>query len=177
VQAKRDLATGSTWRRDGRGRDNQTAISGLEHVTVYTPDDIMDGVAVSGKVVIYDLDYYYLATTIAAKLRAQGQDVSYVTDGASAAHWTAMTLEQARVQTSLIENGVELHLNRSISATSPGQVTLNCTYTGRPQNLTCDTLVLVTERLPADDVYLALKLRPDALECAGIKTLELIGDA
>ena len=55
------VATGSSWRRDGTGRSHDEPIPGADAAPVFTPDDIMAGKPVSGKVVVYDDDYYYMA--------------------------------------------------------------------------------------------------------------------
>ncbi|MGJ8547659.1 MAG: FAD-dependent oxidoreductase [Sulfitobacter sp.] len=168
------LATGSHWRRDGIGRAHRKAVPGLDTQHVMTPDDIMDGVPAQGRVVVYDLDHYYHATTIAEKLRAEGHDVAYVCDAAIVAPFTAMTLEQSRVQTSLYSNGIDVHLNREIVGAGANVVLTRCPYSGREEDIEADTLVLVTERQPNDALYLALKNDHAA---AGIKSLACIGDA
>src|SRR5215475_7077257 len=43
------LATGATWRRDGIGRTLWKAVKGHELKDVFTPDDLMDGESVIGK--------------------------------------------------------------------------------------------------------------------------------
>lgn len=171
------LATGSHWKRTGQGRENRTPIAGLDQVRVLTPDDLLDGADVQGRVVIYDLDYYLMGSTIADMLHEQGHDVAYVSDGASVARWTDYTLEQGRVQARMMQNGLALHLNRTVSAVRAGEAMLACTYTGTEVAIACDTLVLVTERAPNDQLYRALKDNPAALADAGIKTLDVIGDA
>ena len=171
------LATGSQWRCDGIGRHQRTAIEGLDAMMVLSPDDIMDGSNAQGKVVVYDLDYYYMGSTIAEKLRAQGHEVAYVTDSAMAASWTTLTLEQGRVQASMIENGISLHLNRRILSATAGQVTTACSYSDRQEMLAADTLVLVTERLPRDELFRNLQTETAALAKAGITNLACIGDA
>jgi dimethylamine/trimethylamine dehydrogenase len=67
------LATGSHWRRDGVGRANHHAIRGFDAAQrVFTPDEVMDGVRVSGPVVVFDDDHYYLGAVLAEKLRSDG---------------------------------------------------------------------------------------------------------
>ena len=51
------LATGSYWRNDGIGRNHREPVPGLEKIDVFTPDDIMNGISVKGRVVIYDDDH------------------------------------------------------------------------------------------------------------------------
>ena len=48
------LANGSFWRRNGLGRIHREPIPGLNKLKVFTPDDIMDGVIVKGRVVVFD---------------------------------------------------------------------------------------------------------------------------
>ncbi|MDA7965155.1 FAD-dependent oxidoreductase [Ruegeria sp.] len=171
------LATGAKWKRTGQGRDNRIPVAGLDQTRVLTPDDIMDGAHVTGRVAVYDLDYYLMGSTMAELVREQGHDVAYVTDASTVANWTEMTLEQDRVQARMMQNGIAVHVNRTLTAVTDDQATLNCIYTGTPENIPCDTVILVTERAPNDAIYLDLKSRPEALQAAGIKTLECIGDA
>ncbi|MDP7615876.1 MAG: FAD-dependent oxidoreductase, partial [SAR324 cluster bacterium] len=63
------LSTGATWRRDGIAREHREPIPGLEHVSVLTADDIMDGISAHGKVVIFDDEHYYMGGVLAEKLR------------------------------------------------------------------------------------------------------------
>lgn len=177
------LATGSHWKRTGQGRDNRRQIPGLQGAhaprgpRVLTPDDIMEGAEVTGCVLIYDLDYYLMGSTIAEMLRAQGHEVGYVTDAAKAASWTDYTLEQSRVQTRMMQAGIAMHLNRTLVGVGAEGATIACTYTDIEEVHACDTLILVTERQPDDALYQSLKAQPETLENAGIKTLALIGDA
>jgi len=171
------LATGSHWRRDGIGRGERKGIKGLDAAKVLTPDDILGGSKATGRVIIYDLDYYYMASTIAEKLRGAGHDVTYVTDRPIAASWTEQTLEHSRVQASLMNNGINLHLNSTARAVVGDQLETACVFTGKTTMLAFDTLILVTERTPNDGLFLALKSDPDRLKSAGIRTLECIGDA
>ena len=42
------IATGSHWRKDGRGRNQVTAIASFDDARVFSPDDIMDGLRPEG---------------------------------------------------------------------------------------------------------------------------------
>ena len=66
------IATGSHWRKDGRGRDQVTAIASFDHPHVFSPDDIMDGIRPEGSVVVFDNDHYYMASVIAELLAREG---------------------------------------------------------------------------------------------------------
>ena len=172
------LALGARWRKDGIGRDYRQALSDIEHIKILTPDDVMAGTTAVGKVVIYDLDHYYLGGIIAEKYRADGFDVAYVTTESLVSSWTVFTLEQHRIQTALLEKGVTLHLNRAVvgGVRDTGGLEISCVYTGHKETIACDTLILVTEREPNDELYEALSARESDMKQAGIKTLLPIGD-
>ncbi|HRD73822.1 MAG TPA: NAD(P)-binding protein, partial [Aquimonas sp.] len=64
------LATGCHWRRDGYGRSHGLGIASFrDNPRVFTPDDLMDERWPSGRVVIYDDDYFYTGSVIAEALR------------------------------------------------------------------------------------------------------------
>jgi len=61
AQTRVVLATGARWRRDGIGRANTRPIPGFDLTrSVLTPDDLLDGMAAAGPVVVFDDDHYYL---------------------------------------------------------------------------------------------------------------------
>jgi dimethylamine/trimethylamine dehydrogenase len=171
------IATGSSWCRDGFGRANSDAILGLGGPDTFTPDDIMADKTLSGPVVIFDDDHYYMGGVIAEKLAGQGQEVHLVTPAALASIWTQYTLEQQRIQKRLLERGVIIHANRNLLSFEKGAVRLACVFTGKEEKIACNAVVPVTARLPEDSLYLALQANPEKLREAGIAKLELIGDA
>ena len=170
------LATGSRWRADGLGRQNRSPITGSDQANVLTPDDIMAGRVPSSRVVVFDDDHYYMGGIIAEKLRGAGHDVAYVTPAPDVSHWTHNTLEQGRIQTRLLEMGVEILPLHDLAAIASGEVELACVYTGRDLKWAADTVVLVTARVPDDALYDELTGAPDALADAGIKSVTRIGD-
>ena len=170
------LATGATWRRDGIARENREPIPGLEHVSVLTADDLMLGVSAHGKVVIFDDEHYYMGGVLAEKLRLDGHDVRLVTPAPDISTWTHNTMEQGHIQKKLLELGVELTQHHNLASVHPGAVELACVFTDLRVRHACDTLVLVTERLPNDELYHALQGKQEELTEAGIKTLRCIGD-
>ena len=170
------LATGATWRRDGIGRKHREPIPGLEKLPVFTPDDIMDGVSVKGKVVVFDDDHFYMGGVIAEKLRREGHEVLLVTPAPEISIWTKWTLEQTQVQKQLIELGVELAPQTDLAAVHAGMVELSCVFTDRRTERACDSLILISERFPNDELYQFLEVESEKLSGAGIKTLKCIGD-
>jgi dimethylamine/trimethylamine dehydrogenase len=170
------VATGATWRRDGVGYRHHLPIEGLDRPNVVTPDDVMDGAAVVGPVVIFDDDHYYMGGVIAERLRRDGHAVALVTPAAEASTWTRMTDEQAKIQAQLIRLGVELLPFHDLAGGGDIVVTLEHIHTGRRQTRPCGTLVLVTSRTPDDALYRALQADPGALAATGIKAVTRIGD-
>jgi dimethylamine/trimethylamine dehydrogenase len=139
------LATGSAWRRDGVG------VYAIRHLTLpgaLTPDDVFAGAKVTGPVVVYDDEHYFMGGALAEKLALAGHEVHYVTTAAVASSWTVMTNEQDFLQARLIEAGVVLHPLKALKAQGNGEVRLACVYTGREEALPCGTLVLCTGRMP-----------------------------
>jgi len=170
------LATGARWRRDGVAREHRNPIPGLDHITVLTPDDMMDGVSASGSVVIFDDEHYYMGGVLAEKLRLDGHKVLLVTPAPDISNWTHNTMEQGRIQSRLLELGVELAPQQKLVSVNSREVELACVFTDRRTSHDCDTLVLVTERLPNDELYHALQAKQEELTEVGIKTLRCIGD-
>ena len=75
------LATGSHWRRDAVG---VYAIRPLELPRALTPDDVFAGAVITGPVVIYDDEHYFMGGALAEKLAVAGHEVHYVTTAAVA---------------------------------------------------------------------------------------------
>ena len=170
------LATGSYWRNDGIGRNHREPVPGLEKIDVFTPDDIMNDISVKGRVVIYDDDHYYLGGVIAEKLRREGHKVLLVTPAATISSWSEWTLEQEQTQKLLIELGVEFATQTDLVSADAGMVELTCIFTDRRTEKDCDSLVLISERIPNDKLYHSLQEKSENLSEAGIKTLKCIGD-
>ena len=170
------LATGSYWRNDGIGRNHREPVPGLEKIDVFTPDDIMNDISVKGRVLIYDDDHYYLGGVIAEKLRREGHEVLLVTPAATISSWSEWTLEQEQTQKLLIELGVEFATQTDLVSADAGMVELSCVFTDRRTEKDCDSLVLISERIPNDKLYHSLQEKSENLSEAGIKTLKCIGD-
>ena len=144
------LATGSRWRRDGVG------VYAIRHGVfpeALTPDDVFAGARVTGSVVIYDDEHYFMAGALAERLAKQGHAVRYVTTAALASSWTVLTNEQDFLQARLIEAGVEIIPLKSLTSQGKDEVALSCVYTGREERLPCGTLILATGRLPEDSLW------------------------
>ncbi|WP_170545545.1 FAD-dependent oxidoreductase [Ruegeria arenilitoris] len=168
------LATGATWRRDGRGKSAFRGVSIESASLVLTPDDIMSGVVPEdGPIMVYDDDQGYLGGVLADHLAQAGQEVVFVTPASMVSPFTELTLEQTKVQRSLLEKGVRLTLSQTLTSVAPSQAILRCVYTERERPIECSSVVLVTQRARETALYDELR----GLADSPLSKLELIGDA
>jgi dimethylamine/trimethylamine dehydrogenase len=168
------LATGATFRRDGRGRSQPYPTPGHELPNVFTPDDIMEGNLPVGRVILYDDDHYYLGGVLAETLTQNGCDVTLVTPAPLVSYWTQYTLEQEKIQERLMKLGVNLFPQTLLTEIQPESVTLTHSISGETTVLPCEAIVLVTDRISNDSLY--YELQP-ALADGRLQSLRLIGDA
>jgi dimethylamine/trimethylamine dehydrogenase len=171
------IATGSRWRRDGVGRANSHPVPGFDAAhRVITPDDVMDGVLITGPVAVFDDDHYYLGAVLAEKLRLDGLPVTLVTPADRVSAWTVNTLEQHAIQKRVLELGVEVCTNRNVVEFDGSKIIIECTYTGRQTAVSAAAVVTVTSRLPNDELAQSLDRVADAAREAGIVSITSIGD-
>ena len=148
------IATGSTWRRDGMGRAHPEGVSMIENgARVLTPDDIYAGVAVTGHVVVYDDDHYYLGGVLAEQLQQRGCEVTLVTPSPMVSAWTEHTLEQSKIQTRLIKLGINIVTTHSLRKIAHDHCELSCIYSEAHQSIHCDAVLMVTSRQSEDQLY------------------------
>ena len=172
------LATGAKWRRDGVGRSNRRAIPGLENFVVLTPDDIMNGTIPDNlPIVIFDDEQGYIGGVIAEQLGEAYTDVTVITSASVISPFTVQTLEQARVQRSLIEKGVKIRTSEIVVCTQDGVVQTKCLFSGRRQQIACETLVLVTQRMSENKLLASVKKANSSSGGQHIAHVEAIGDA
>jgi len=170
------LATGSSWRKDGVGRSRRTPIKGLDSITVYSPEEIDESYKeVEGPVVVYDDEQGYLAGVLADHLSAKGLQVVFITPASVVSPWTDSTLEQKRVQASLINSGVKIICNQSINSIEDGTALLECVYTGSIIRHACNSIVMVTERISNTTLY--ENLINNNLDSKTKQYIKIIGDA
>jgi len=168
------LATGATYRCDGKGRTIHHPIPGHDLPDVFTPDDLMDGNLPSGRVILYDDDHFYLGGVLAELLAQSSCDVTLVTPAPLVSYWTQFTLEQSKIQTRLMKLGVKLFPQTLLSEIQPDSVILTHSLTGESNALPREAVVLVTDRISNDSLYYELK---PALADGRLQSLRLIGDA
>ena len=170
------IATGSRWSRMLYS-PLEIPAGRLEGPGVLTPDDVAAGARISGPVVVYDFDNYYMGSVLAEHLARGGYAVSYVTPAGHASAWTIMSNEQPQVHRALDAAGIALHTLMRVTAFEHGALTLANQFTGAERRLECGTLLIVGARFANDALQGELTARAAELERAGIRSVTRIGDA
>ena len=172
------LATGSSWRKDGVGRSRRKPIQGMESLNVLTPEEaIKDSKNLKGPVVVYDDEQGYLGGVVADHLSSDHHEVIFITPASIVSPWTESTLEQKRVQKSLLLNGVNIICNKSIDKAEGQSLNLQCVFTGEITHVKCSAIVMVTERILNTTLYDQLIEQNNSIEGGKRKHIQLIGDA
>ena len=171
------LATGSKWRSDGVGRSNRKIQSSQPANNVFTPDDIMAGtIPKTGPLVIYDDDQIYLGGVLAEHLSDSGLEIVFVTPSNNVSPWCENTLEQHRIQKSLINKNIDLKFGYIINEILEDTIQFECSFTGKKLTVPAQSVLLVTERSREISLY------NDLVKLVSEKNshdlfLKLVGDA
>jgi dimethylamine/trimethylamine dehydrogenase len=128
------------------------------------------------RVVVYDVDGYYVGPGIAELLAAEQYDVHLVTPEPVVSPMSDGTLEGPMLRQHLHDVGVTMHVGVTVLARTADGVAGETQY-GDPWHLDADDLVLVTHQVPESALYQGLMADPGALRAAGIDAVHLIGDA
>ena len=168
------LATGSRWRRDGVG---VVGMEPLSFPNALTPDDVFSGTPTPGPVVIYDDEHYFMGGALAEKLARSGHAVTLVTPYPQVSGWTVYTDEQGFIQDRLMSLGVTLVTQHMLSAQGADYARITCATSGEPRDLACESLILVTGRQPADELWQTLHTRPNTVRVGDCLAPSSIADA
>jgi len=163
-------ATGSRWRTDGRGRSCRSPVASYADPRTVSPEAVIAGAALTGPVVVFDDDHYYLGSTLAEFLVRQGLTVTYVTSAGKVSEWAVHTAEQARSHARLLDLGVSVITNSTVSGLGSDSAVVRCVFSGQEREIACAGFVPVTSREPDDALWRSLAGR-------GLATLALLGDA
>jgi dimethylamine/trimethylamine dehydrogenase len=173
------VATGARWAEDGLNAVSHEPIPGadasLPHVL--TPEQVMlAGKRPPGKrVVVHDGEGYYAGPGIAELLAAEGFDVELVTLLEHVASAADETLEGPLLRQHLHDAGVRQRAGSTIAAIEPGGVR-GADELGVPFELEADGVVLATQRLSNEALYLELREDEEALRGEGVEAVYRIGD-
>ncbi len=170
------IATGSKWVYDGVGRSHYKSIPEDNSVEILTPDDVMAGCDLSGNVLVYDDDHYYMGSVVAEAARATGAKVTLVTPESTVSSWTRFTLEQSFIEKQLYDSGIEIIEKHLISHIKSGEVIVEHIASGKSRTLPIDQIIMVTARRAKDQLFFELESDQKGQDDAGIKSLTRIGD-
>ena len=115
-----------------------------------------------------------MGSVLAELLIQRGCQVTLVTPAPLIAYWSQFTLEQERIQRRLMKSDVKLFTQQILEEIHPQKITLACSVSSKRSEISIDAVVLVTDRLPNDELYQALK---PTHKSGKLGSLRLIGDA
>ncbi|HWI75304.1 MAG TPA: FAD-dependent oxidoreductase, partial [Baekduia sp.] len=171
------VATGSTWAGDGMNGYTQAPIAGADPSLghVLTPEQVLAGKTVGEHAIIYDTDGYFMAVGLAEKLLRDGHQVTYVSPFEKIAPFTTLTLEAPRLNRTLRELGMNIVREQLVMSIEDGGVSLAGNWGGESQ-LVADSVILVTQRNPSNELYDELTKDKERLAAEGIQGVYRIGD-
>ncbi len=176
------IATGARWRRDGIGRWHARPIVLQDNAAVFTPDDLLAGRRLTGEILLYDDDHYYIGPVLAIKLALAGARVRYVTTEGRAGAWSQFTQEQERTQRAMLEQGIVIEVNTALEAFDGRAAKLVCVFSGRTREVRVGAAVLITSRQSEETLYRALvgesEAEADSIGAGqpGLGSVQRIGD-
>jgi len=190
------IATGSHWSENGMGPDTHTAIPGADASLPHclTPEQVMAGKPVGERVIIVDGDGHFTGLAMAELLVDQGKQVTVVTEAADVAEYTAYTMELGNNKRLMHEKKIAQFTYHWLEKVEPGKVTLFYLYRdsaelfdqgngrfGRREGtetfeVACDSVILVTARVPNSGLFNELKARKSEWLKNEIQAIYRIGD-
>jgi dimethylamine/trimethylamine dehydrogenase len=173
------VATGARWAGDGRTYLTHDPIAGADAALahVLTPEQVMlEGKVPPGKrVVVYDGEGYFTAAGLAERLAGERFEVELVTCLDKIAPVCDETLEGPMLRQHLHDRGIGQRAGVVLTRIEPGRVAATDEF-GEELELEADAVVLCTQRLSNEALYLELRADEEALRAEGVEALYRIGD-
>jgi dimethylamine/trimethylamine dehydrogenase len=173
------VATGARWADDGRTFQTHEPVPGADSSLghVLTPEQVMlEGKEPPGeRVVVYDAEGYFTGAGLAEKLAGEGFTVELVSCLDRIAAVCDETLEGPLLRQHLHDVGVGQRAGVVLTGIEAGRLTATDEF-GEPLELAADAVVLCTQRLSNEALYLELRAEEEALAAEGIEALYRIGD-
>jgi dimethylamine/trimethylamine dehydrogenase len=142
---------------------------------------VFAGAPIASPVAIYDDDHYVMGGALAERFALAGLEVHLLTPATKVSEWTELTMEQARIQSRLMDLGVQVQTAVELVGITPTATALTMEltsiYAHRPSALACASVVMVTMRDPCDALYRELLAQQPRWEESGIASVQCIGDA
>ena len=174
------LATGASWRADGVGRIHRAPLKYLNSNRILTPDDVMAGKLLDdmskGPIVIFDDDRFYMGSVLVEVAVKTGRKVVFISSTPTVSAWSENTLEQSRIQSKLMNLNIEIITSHKLCNHQDKQLSISCLFTEKILQIECETLILVTSRIPNDKLWHELSIKKDNWKDLGIETVTRIGD-
>jgi dimethylamine/trimethylamine dehydrogenase len=173
------VATGARWAGDGLNFVTHEPIPGADSALphVLTPEQVMlEGKAPPGdRVVVFDAEGYFMAAGLAERLAAEGFSVELVAPHERIAPLCDETLEGPMLRRHLHDLGIGMRPGSMLTGIEAGRIA-GVDEFDEPLELEADAVVLVTQRLSDEALYLELKAGEDTLADEGVEALYRIGD-
>lgn len=190
------IATGAHWNPIGVGAETHGEIPGANASlpNCLTPEQVMAGKPIGQKVVVLDGDGYFTGIAMAELMADMGKDVTYVTNMSELADYSVFTMELQNNKRMMYEKKIKHLRNHWVESVEPGKMTLFYLYRHSPdlvdpevspyarrQNhdtieIDCDSVVLVTSRVPNGGLYRELMDRRDEWAKHEVQDVYRIGD-
>jgi len=154
------IATGSQWRADGVGRHHTMPITIADNARVITPDDVMDGEQLSGHVVIYDDDHFYMGSVMAEALIKLGCTVTIITPAPHFAGFSQFSLEIKHIHKRMAELGIKIIAQTALTGVKQSAAEVEGIYGTDAQEIACDAVMMVAGQAPNDTLYRSLSAEP-----------------
>jgi dimethylamine/trimethylamine dehydrogenase len=172
------VATGARWAADGLNAVTHEPIPGADASAphVITPEQmVLGGQRPPGKrVFVYDCDGFFMAAGLAEILARAGHTVELATPMDLIAPFADETLDGPMLRQHLHDAGVTMRSNVTLDEIYEGRSV--CSTFGDQFDLETDAVVLVTQRLSNEQLYLELRADLDRLHGEGVEAVYRIGD-
>jgi dimethylamine/trimethylamine dehydrogenase len=173
------VATGAQWAADGLGPGSRRPVPGADAIEAYclTPEQIMlEGKRPPGRrTVVYDAEGYFMGAGLAELLVGEGYDVMLASPYGQVSPMSDETLEGSLLRQHLHDIGVKTACGVELEGVGTNGVN-GRHHLGDPWQLESDAVVLVTQRVSDESLYLELANDPQSLERDDIEALFRIGD-
>ena len=190
------IATGSHWSENGVGAETHAPIPGADAglARCLTPEQVMAGKPIGERVMIVDGDGHFTGVALAELLADQGKQAVIVTDAADIAEYTHYTMESANLKRMIHEKKIGQWTCHWPEKIEPGKITLSYLYRDSPDltdlgngrfgrregtdtvEVLCESVVLVTARMPDAGLYRELKARAGEWAVKEIRGIYRTGD-
>lgn len=172
------VATGSSYTRNGIDPHTRQPF-GLAPILgdrLLTPEQVVrDGASVGHRVVVVDSDGYFMGPGIAERLAREGHEVILATKGEHIAEYQRLTGEASHTIRDLLELGVKLRTQTTVTATSENSVKLSNPYWGE-EAVEIDSVVLVGTRSSDNTMFKGLLDLRDEWAANEVTAVHRVGD-